>query len=179
MTGPTEIELRERWTQLWLEAEPAVRAFIFTSISSFEDAEDVVQKVAMEAARRFREYDATRSFQAWVLWLAKSRVIDFYRVKGREHVVFSEPLLDRLADNLASRVPRSPSARAAALEHCIEKLPDKSHQLLTLRYENGASAQEIAEALKSSAASVRVMLHRVRNLLADCIELELRKEGRC
>ena len=131
------------------------------------------------ASRRFDEYDADRPFQAWAIWLAKSRVIDHYRVKGREKLVFSEPILDRLAERLASKAPEVQSARAAAMEQCINKLPTKSQRLLKLRYEDGAKAEEIATALKSSAASVRVMLHRVRNLLADCIELELRKETSC
>jgi RNA polymerase sigma-70 factor (ECF subfamily) len=65
------------------------------------------------------------------------------------------------------------------LETCVEKLPGKSRQLLELRYEDGASAEAMAEALRSTAGSVRVMLHRVRNLLAECIQTELRKEAQC
>lgn len=172
------MEARERLTRLWIGAEPVVRAFVFASIQCFADAEDVVQKVALNVARRFEEYDGKRPFEAWALWLAKSRVIDHYRVKGREKVLFSEPLLEGLAQSLVARQPHQ-SARAAAMEGCIDKLPAKSKKLLELRYEEGASAGEIAEVMKSSAASVRVLLHRVRNLLADCINLELQKEAQC
>jgi len=178
MTDSSEIEVRERLTGLWLQAEPAVRAFVFASISSFADAEDVVQKVALTVARRFEEYDSGRSFQAWALWLAKSRVFDHYRVKGREKLVFSETLLDGLAESLVSRQAEQ-SGREVALERCIEKLPDKSRLLLSLRYEDGASMQEMAKSLNSSAESMRVMLHRIRNLLGDCIKSELRKESQC
>ncbi|MDF1852425.1 MAG: sigma factor [Verrucomicrobiales bacterium] len=80
MTDSAELEARERLARLWIEAEPAVRAFVFASISRFSDAEDVVQKVALTVARRFDEYDGERSFEAWAIWLAKSRVIDHYRV---------------------------------------------------------------------------------------------------
>lgn len=178
MTDASELEARERLARLWIEVEPAVRAFVFASISSFSDAEDVVQKVALTVARRFDEYDAERSFEAWALWLAKSRVIDHYRVSGREKLVFSEKLMDQFADSLTARQSEK-SARAVALETCVEKLPDKSRQLLELRYEDGASAEVMAETVNSSAGSVRVMLHRVRNLLAECIQSELGKEARC
>ncbi|MDA7597654.1 sigma-70 family RNA polymerase sigma factor [bacterium] len=174
MNDRSDTETLERLTRLWIEAEPAVRAFVFASISSFADAEDVSQKVALTVARRFHEYDENRSFQAWTLWLAKSRVIDHYRVKGREKLVFSEPLLDQLVDSLVSR-QKVQSDRGAALEQCIEKLPDKSRRLLELRYEDGASAEEMASILESTAGSVRVLLHRVRNLLGDCIQKEMRK----
>lgn len=176
MADPSELYARERLTRLWIEAEPAVRAFVFASISGFADAEDVLQKVALNVARRFDEYDPERPFQAWALWLAKSRVIDHYRVKGREKLVFSEPLLDQLAHSLATRSPRQQSARAAAMERCIEKLPEKSQRMLMLRYFEDASTEDVAKAVSSTAGSVRVMLHRVRNMLADCITLEVERE---
>ena len=86
--------------------------------------------------------------------------------------------MDQFADSLIARHSEQ-SARAVALETCVEKLPDKSRRLLELRYEDGASAEAMAETLHSTAGSVRVTLHRVRNLLAECIQTELRKEAQC
>jgi RNA polymerase sigma-70 factor (ECF subfamily) len=167
-----ETETRERLTQLWLAAEPSVQAFVFASVRGFHDAEDVVQQVALTAARRFDEYDGTRPFIAWALWLAKSRIADHFRKKGRERIVFSEALMDRLAEALAHHQPER-SARQEALEHCLEKLPEKSRHLLALRYEEDAPMERVAEAIQSSAGAVRVMLFRIRNLLADCVDQQL------
>ena len=75
------------------------------------------------------------AFEAWALWLAKSRVIDHYRVSGREKLVFSEQLMDQFADSLIARQSEQ-SERGVALEKCVEKLPDKSRLLLELRYED-------------------------------------------
>ena len=33
----------------------------------------------------------------WVLWLAKSKIVDHYRAQGRRKVVFSGTLLDQMA----------------------------------------------------------------------------------
>ena len=85
-----ENQKRQAFTQHWLEAEPSVSAYAFASISGFHDAEDVVQRIAQELARRFDEYDSSRPFVGWALWIAKSRVIDFYRAQGRERVIFSK-----------------------------------------------------------------------------------------
>ena len=73
-----EGQKREEFTHCWLEAEPSVSAYVFASISGFHDAEDVVQRIAQELARRFDEYDPNRLFIGWALWIAKSGVIDFY-----------------------------------------------------------------------------------------------------
>ena len=79
-----ENQKREEFTHHWLEVEPSVSAYVFASISGFHDAEDVVQRIAQELARRFDEYDSSRPFVGWALWIAKSRVIDFYRAQDRK-----------------------------------------------------------------------------------------------
>jgi RNA polymerase sigma-70 factor (ECF subfamily) len=111
------------------------------------------------------------------LWLAKSRISDHYRRQGRERLVFSDTLLDQLADALVVRQPHI-TARQAALERCVEKLPEKSRRMLNLRYVEEAPVERVAAELKSTAGSVRVMLFRIRNLLAECIRGELAKEAR-
>ena len=176
MDREQEIQTRERLTRLWLEAEPAVRAYVGAAVREFHDAEDVVQQVALTVARRFDEFDASRPFLAWVLWLAKSRIVDHYRQQARERRLFSEGLLDRLAAALVSQQAELP-ARQAALERCLERLPEKSRRLLTLRYAEDASVAEVATAVQSTAGAVRVMLFRIRNLLSQCIEEQLANEA--
>lgn len=47
--------------------------------------------------------------------------------------------------------------------------------MLALRYEEDAPMERVAEAIESSAGAVRVMLFRIRNLLADCVHRELQR----
>ncbi len=172
MSHEEEIDARERLARHWLEAEPSVQAYVFATVRGFQDAEDVLQQVALTVARRFDEYDATRPFCAWALWLAKSRIVDHYRKKGRERLVFSESLMDQLAEVLVQQQPER-AVRQEVLERCLDKLPEKSRQILALRYEEGAPMERVAEAIESTAGAVRVILFRIRNLLAECINSEL------
>ena len=171
-----ENQKREEFTHCWLEAEPSVSAYVFASISSFHDAEDVVQRIAQELARRFDEYDSNRQFVGWALWIAKSRVIDFYRAQDRTQVVFSHELLGQLADTIAAQADGR-SNRREALEACLEELPPKSRRLLDLRYVEELSAEEMAQETGSTSGSVRVLLSRVRTALASCIERRLAVEN--
>ena len=163
---------RENLARLWGKAEASVQAFVFSAISGFQDAEDVVQEVALTVARRFHEYDPSRPFVGWALWLAKSHVVDHYRKRGRERLAFSDLLLDKIAAVLVDRHEERP-ARQAALEHCLEKLPDKSRRLLDLRYVEETSIESMAQQIKSTAGTVRVTLFRVRDVLARCIQSQL------
>jgi len=171
-----ENQKRQAFTHHWLEAEPSVSAYAFASISGFHDAEDVVQRIAQELARRFDEYDSSRPFVGWALWIAKSRVIDFYRAQGRERVIFSEELLGPLADTIANQADGR-SHRREALEACLDELPPKSRRLLDLRYVEELSAEESAREIGSTSGSVRVLLSRVRTVLASCVERRLAMEG--
>ena len=104
---------------------------------------------------------------------AKYRILDHFRKAGRDRHVFDDTLVDALADaqmELASTVDH----RADALEHCLGKLPPRSRRLLDLRYVDGMRPTQIADEIDSTPGSVRVMLFRVRNLLADCITRHVR-----
>ncbi len=166
----------EEFAGAWLTVEPSVSAYVFASVRGFHDAEDVIQQVAQTLARRFDEYDASRPFVGWALWIAKSRVIDFYRKQGRNQVIFSDALLKRLADTMAAQAEGS-SRRREALEACLGELPEKSRRLLDLRYVDELSAAEVAQAIGSTGGTVRVVLSRIRSVLADCIERRISSEA--
>ena len=171
-----ENQKREEFTRHWLDAEPSVSAYVFASISGFHDAEDVVQGIAQELARRFDEYDSNRPFVGWAIWVAKSRVIDFYRAQNRTRVVFSEELLGQFADTIAKQADGR-SHRREALEACLDELPPRSRRLLDLRYVEELSAEQMARETGSTSGSVRVLLSRARTVLASCIERRLTMEN--
>jgi RNA polymerase sigma-70 factor (ECF subfamily) len=170
-----ESESRQQFTHLWLQAEPSVSAYVFASVSGFHDAEDLVQQIAQELARRFEQYNPDRPFVAWALWIAKSRVIDFYRRKKRDQLVFSAEILDDLGQAIAEQSGER-HERREALEQCLEQLPERSRRLLDLRYVEDLPTSQIATATGSTAGSVRVLLTRVRGALAECIHRRLATE---
>lgn len=172
-----ESETRERLARLWSEAESSVQAYVFSAVSGFHHAEDVVQQVALTVARRFDEYDEARPFVAWALWLAKSRIIDHYRKQASERRVFSDVVLDQIADVMSQQQPER-SSKKAALDHCVGKLPEKSRKLLELRYLEDASVESVAKRIHSTGGAVRVMLFRIREILANCIRTRLAQEAR-
>ncbi len=56
---------RAEFAQCWVKAEPSISAYVFAAVAGFHDAEDVVQRIAQELARRFDEYDTDRPFLGW------------------------------------------------------------------------------------------------------------------
>jgi len=176
MASERELEIRERLSRAWLAAEPSIRAFVAAAVRSVTDREDVLQQVALTVARRFEEYDERRPFVAWALWLAKSRIVDFYRSQDRQRLVLADGLLDRVAETLVQR-QADVSPRREALERCLDGLPERSRTLLRFRYQDGLKTDQIAAAVRSTPGSVRVTLFRIREALAACIERRLAGEA--
>jgi RNA polymerase sigma-70 factor (ECF subfamily) len=166
---------RQEFTQHWLAVEPSVSAYVFAAISGFHDAEDVVQQVAQDVARRFDQYDSERPFLGWALWIAKSRVIDFYRKRKRDHLVFSDGLLQRLGEVISEQAAERCDQREA-LEHCLDGLPERSRHLLDLRYVDDLYAVDIAQKVDLTVGSVRVLLTRIRKTLSDCVQRRIAME---
>jgi len=175
MSDISESERRERMTRHWLVSEHAIRAYIAGAVSSFQDREDLLQQVALTVARRFEEFDESRPFIAWALWLARSRIVDFYRSRGKHMQFLSDTFLEQYADALIERQDEVHPQREA-LDHCMEKLPERSRSLIRLKYHDGLKIDQIAETIRSTPASVRVTLFRIRDALADCIQRRLASE---
>lgn len=176
MGASREIEIREKMTRLWLSAEPSVRAFVAATVRTSADRDDVVQQIALTIARRFEEYDETRPFLAWTLWLAKSRIIDYYRSQSRQRMILGDDLMDRLAERLVEKQSEQ-RPKQRALAHCLEKLSSQSRSLIQLRYHDSLPIEQIATAMRSTPGSIRVTLFRIRNALADCIRQRLAQEA--
>jgi hypothetical protein len=87
-------------------------------------------------------------------WITRSRVIDFYRAKGRNHVVFPDALLTPLLADVIAERSEGHRRRHEALEACADGLPERSRRLLGLRYVDRPSAAETANQTESFVSHV-------------------------
>ena len=73
---------------------------------------------------------------------------------------------------ITEATPRG-NAQMAALQECLESVPDKSRQLLRLRYFQAYSCQEIAEQFGAALDAIYKRLSRLHASLRACIEKRL------
>ena len=161
-------QIRELLARNWIKAQPSLKAFIIASTPQFSDAEDLLQEVAAEVALRFDDYDPSRPFLPWALWVAKIKIADFYRLKQRRQVVFLEESIDALAAACV-RAQDTLTEERRALDRCLAKLTDRSRKLLHMRYFEDLPPQQIGIILGMASQSVRVSLSRIRTALSECV----------
>jgi RNA polymerase sigma-70 factor, ECF subfamily len=63
--------------------------------------------------------------------------------------------------------------RQQALDECVAALPERSRQMLTLRYQSRVSMEEVARAMGQTFEGVTKTLYRVRRALLECVERKL------
>ena len=56
----------------WTRAQPVVAGFISSMVPDFNDAEDILQRVALVIVKKFNQYDKNKLFLVWAMGIAKS-----------------------------------------------------------------------------------------------------------
>ncbi len=135
------------------------------------DAEDAVQEAFLRVLRHRSTLGEVRDHRVWLIRIVWNIVLD------RKRRAKTRPETDDV-EELARVLPAnglSAEERAAAAQHhahvlaCIEKLPPKERQVLTLSAFDELNSVEIAEVLDISESSVRSRLFRARNLMANLL----------
>jgi RNA polymerase sigma-70 factor (ECF subfamily) len=122
------------------------------------DAEDVLQTVFLRMARREDSADAIEHPENYLRRAAVHAALDLVRARRSG----AELDLDRLP--AAGSQPDSGDLREV-LRRALSELPARSAEIFTLRFFEGLTNPEIAEALGMSSISVAVTLHRTRGIL--------------
>jgi RNA polymerase sigma-70 factor, ECF subfamily len=144
--------------------EDRIFNFIRKSLASREDVEDLTQTIFIKAYRNIKRYNPAMKFETWIFCIARRELISHFRRRGGR-------IQTQLDFELADQAPNpsgvlAESDRAAVLWNlAAAKLNRKQYDALWLHYREEMSIKEAARVLETSAAAVKVRLHRARNIL--------------
>ena len=137
---------RDRFLLLFLRCEADLRAFIGSVVLDRHAREDVFQECALTLWRKLEKYDPARSFGAWARGIAGNIILQRRHNDRRFPVAFSPETIKAVLDAY-DRTEDSASARSDALAECLKRLPDRSRELLTMRYGRDLKPPQIAAAV--------------------------------
>lgn len=159
----------EQFAALWAGSQSTVSAFIRTLVPDYQQADEVMQRVAVTLVRKYEQYDANRSFAAWAIGVAKFEVLYFRRERATDRHLFGDDIVEQIASRYEMLAEEVDPLRDA-LKHCLDKLEGRSQQVVELRYKRGLSSAAIAVEMELSSGAVRMLLCRVRDALRRCIK---------
>lgn len=165
--------------RLFLQNERRIYAYILTLLPNRADAADVLQDASLVMWDKFDAAAPPDNFAAWGCRIAYFKVLEFRKKSQRSRVQFSQAMLERVAETAAEQAEALQlDERREALTGCIEKLPPKDRDLLTRRFEQGASTESTAQAVNRSVDAIYKALAKIRQTLFDCVTRALAQEGR-
>lgn len=135
-----------------------------------DSALEVTNSIFYKVHQNLGSYDPSRPLRPWILRIATNETLNWLRSRrrDREHLVGGE------AGELAlEHVPGGPDPEAAALagerqeavRDALARLPERYRLVVTLRFFNDLSYEEIASQTGQDANTVGVQLLRARQML--------------
>lgn len=125
------------------------------------DAEDLVQEVLLAIHLKRGTWDQDRPIGPWIAAIARNKLIDALRRRGRSIQVPLDDVVDTLAaDERPDGLERHDVARM------LERLKEPQRRIVRSIAMDGAAVREVAAALGMSEGAVRVALHRALKTLA-------------
>jgi RNA polymerase sigma-70 factor (ECF subfamily) len=174
MTAVDE-QLHDRFLRLFTTSEPAIRAFVRRLVPLRQDAQDVMQEIALVLWRKFGTYPQGDDFRRWAFGVARYEILAWLRDKTRDRHMLAGEIVELLADESVEADQRLELQREA-LRACLDKLPEEQRRLVMAAYEPGARMQEVAALSGRTVAAFYQWLHRVRVLLLNCVRRAVAKE---
>lgn len=133
----------------------AAQRGLFRAGMAETDAEDVVQETLLAIHLKRQTWDETAPFGPWLWAIARHKVIDALRRRGRR----IDLPIDEFAEILDNGDPE-PSLLVADVDRHLESLPAGQRNVVRVIAVDGASIEEAALRLAMSRGAVRVALHR-------------------
>ena len=166
----------EELASLWSKSQRKVEAYVYSLIPDYHQVDDIVQNVAVAVVRKRSEYDPLRPFMSWVLQFAKFEVLKHRRSRARDRLFFSDELVQQLADAY-ERYETDLADRRQAFAECVQQVKGRAHRALELKYAQQFSSEQIAEQLGIAAGAARMLLHRTRKSIQDCVAQRMKAKG--
>lgn len=157
------------WRELVHRFTPLVYRITRRMLWSDADAQDASQQTFVRIHRSFATYDAARPLGAWVARIAYHVALRRLGSRAERLVAPVEP--DELGDVAAPPPDRDPERRetAALVDAALERLSAQDRGLVMLRYREGLTDTELAEATGMPLGTVKTRLFRARAVLRELL----------
>ena len=146
---------------------PVVFAQAFRMLGDRTEAEDVTQESLLRLWKAAPGWDATRAkITTWLYRVTSNLCTDCLRKSNRN----SGDEVPEVADETPGiDLKLQATARAQALQHALQTLPDRQRQAMILRHIEDLSNPEISDIMEISVEAVESLVSRGKRALASTL----------
>lgn len=147
-------------------------ASVYPLVHDWHAAQDIAQDAFAAIYEQLGRLKEPEKFRAWLFRIARNRAITTYRQhRRRETTSVGQmdyvPMRRPVRGCADPKNPRPTAAALAAVRRAVLALPNDYGTLLVMRYVEGMSTDEIAEAVGRTRKAIRSALYRARILARE------------
>ena len=171
-------ELKDKkFFRLYVTHQRSIYAFIMANVRNFNDANDMMQEVAMVMWQKFDNLEQKdERFLAWGITIARNQLYRYYTRARKTRLIFDEELLSAIEKKCEERLKTCPD-HIYALQQCLSRLNEPHRQLLIMKFGQQLTAQNISEKVQRSVSAVYKTITRIHLALQQCIHRVLAEES--
>jgi len=158
---------------------PNIRAFLALRAPALHLVDELAHETFVYAFRNIGDFTPGTSLLHWLRAIAGNLFRAETQRFSREQANQSRFAESQCVDAVSGESLPGDSDEAELLRQCVEGLQGKMRDLVSLKYRQERSTEQIAQELKRSAAWVWTMLFRVRQQLKACMERKQRESQLC
>lgn len=159
------------FVQLMTEFQPRLYGYILALAGNPDVANDVLQDANIVLWKHSSQFTPGSNFKAWSFRIAHFQYMAYRQKRLRDKVLFSDELISKLATEVKD-VDDLYEQRKISLERCLEQMPERSREVIRLRYADELNVDQMAERLRRSANAIHQILFRARRWLINCVQKE-------
>ncbi len=158
----------------WEEHAPGLKRFIHSRVRDEDQAEDILQDVAVKVLSRLGGLREPDKIEPWIYRICRNTIIDHYRRKK----IATEPP-DRLFVEADMEEERFRAELGSFLRGLIRDLPPKYRRALVLTAYEGLTQRELGRRLGLSLSGAKSRVRRARERLKAGLSARCNLEFDC
>lgn len=132
-----------------------------------DDASDILQETFIKVYLNLHKYNPVYPFSQWLHAIARNTFIDYTRKRKENHLSIDSqnwngPRLNPPANTANPEEKMMQRQTGKELNRILDKMPPHYKQMITMRFIQEYSYEEIAEKLGMPLGTVKTQIHRAR-----------------
>ena len=154
-----------------------VSGFVYKKVGDYNVVEDIVSDVFLKIASNIDRFDPQKAaVSTWVYTITNRTVLDYYRTrKVHGQIPEEDGATGAMPENLVDSAPLDSDLMAkeqlAELADALERIPERSRDILILHYYQNMTLKEVALRIGMSYANIKLVhkkaLVELRQLMAS------------
>ncbi len=148
---------------------PLLRRLLLAKVQNPNDVEEILQDTLFGFLEAIRDFHGNASIKTFLFSICQHKIVDFYRKKKIKHVVFSQfPQLESLVSPIVSPEEEfDVMILKEKIRHVLARLLPIYRNVLTLKYLEDFSVEDIAKKLSITFKSAESRLFRARKAFVE------------